>query len=192
MTTIGVIADTHMPGSISELWPQIVSVFANVDLILHAGDLHTTDVIEQLARIAPTYVARGNGDVGVEHPQLQDTWLLELGGQQIAMVHEFPSPSRASATKINKRLARHFGEQRPAAVIYGHTHFEEQHTTDGTLFLNPGSATLPRNQSTRLGTFAQLTITADDIHSQLFQLTTHGAEQLGEPLILNTALGGQD
>lgn len=43
---IGLIADTHMPGSIDVLWPQVARAFEGVELILHAGDLHTLDIVE--------------------------------------------------------------------------------------------------------------------------------------------------
>lgn len=168
---IGLIADTHMPGSRAELWPQISQAFAGVDMIFHAGDLHTADVIDQLGSIAPTYVARGNGDVDVEHPMLRDEWLLDVGGQQIGIVHQFPHPGRASAAKIDKRLTRHFVDQRPDLVVYGHTHHESVHTINDQLFINPGSAMLPRNQSTRLGTVGILEITPDRTNVQLLQLT---------------------
>ena len=38
-TKIGLIADTHVPGTIKTLWPQIVEAFSDCDHILHAGDL---------------------------------------------------------------------------------------------------------------------------------------------------------
>jgi hypothetical protein len=38
---IGLIADTHLPSSIREPWPEVVSAFRGVDLILHAGDIVT-------------------------------------------------------------------------------------------------------------------------------------------------------
>ena len=66
---IGLIADTHMPGALESLWPQVIEAFASVDYILHAGDLHVPQVIDDLASLAPTYAVRGNGDIGVDHPQ---------------------------------------------------------------------------------------------------------------------------
>ena len=62
---IGLISDTHMPGSIEKLWPQVFNLFQDVDCILHAGDLHTLDIVDELSELAPTYVSRGNGDAGL-------------------------------------------------------------------------------------------------------------------------------
>ena len=45
---IGLIADTHMPGSLEDLWPQALHALNDVDCILHAGDLHTLDIVDEL------------------------------------------------------------------------------------------------------------------------------------------------
>ena len=171
---IGLLADTHMPGSRERLWPQLEAAFAGVDAILHAGDLHTGDVIDTLGSIAPTWVARGNGDMDVEHPRLRDEWLLEFGGVRVGMVHEFPHPGRASDAKVAKRLQRHFPAQRPQVIVFGHTHHESIHAREDILYINPGSPMLPRNQSTRLGTIALLTIRGGAVTAQLHQLTDSG------------------
>ena len=60
---VGLIADTHMPGTIATLWPQVYDAFRGTDLILHAGDLHVADVIDELETLAPTFVCCGNGDL---------------------------------------------------------------------------------------------------------------------------------
>jgi len=55
---IGLIADTHMPGSIEALWPQAYDAFREVDAILHAGDLHTLDVVDELNQLASSISSR--------------------------------------------------------------------------------------------------------------------------------------
>lgn len=50
---IGLISDTHIPESFPDLFPQIIDGFRNVDVILHAGDLHQLDVVDQLNELAP-------------------------------------------------------------------------------------------------------------------------------------------
>ena len=56
-TRIGIISDTHIPGSIPELWPEVAIAFKDVDMILHAGDLVTPAVVDWLEEIAP-YIRR--------------------------------------------------------------------------------------------------------------------------------------
>ncbi len=175
---VGLIADTHMPGTVAQLWSQVHDLFRDVDCILHAGDLHTTAVIEELATIAPTYVSRGNGDSDVEHGALKDTWRGDLAGVDVGLVHHLPNPSRADETKLSKRLNRHFGEIAPRLVVYGHTHLAEIHEVGATIYVNPGSATLPNNQSTRLGTVGLLDIMGGQFELRVMQLVDHGAEVL--------------
>ncbi len=171
---IGLIADTHMPGAIDALWPHASEVFTDVDLILHAGDLHTLDIVDHLSEMAPTYVSRGNGDVGIIDDRLQDTWLIEAAGIKIGMIHHFPSPIRKSPEVLDRHLNKHFQAARPDVLIYGHTHLEDVRTINETLFVNPGSPTLPRNQSLRPGTLGLMEINADHVHTTLLQLTDHG------------------
>jgi uncharacterized protein len=158
---IGLIADTHMPGSLAELWPQAYAAFQGVDMILHAGDLHTLEVVDELGKLAPIYVARGNGD---------------MDGVSIGMIHHFPSPVRKSPEHIFRYVEKHFGDVVPQVLIYGHTHLEGLHWVNNMLCVNPGSPTLPRNQSLRLGTIGFLEIESSRVTASVHQLTDQGIE----------------
>lgn len=171
---IGLIADTHMPGSIKELWPQVFDAFAGVDCILHAGDLHTLDVVDRLSELAPTFVAAGNGDVGLEDERLRDTWLIERGNVQIGMIHRFPSPARKSGEHLDRYVTRHFGEAMPQVMVFGHTHMAGIHHVNDLLCINPGSPTLPQNQSLRHGTVGMLEIADDNITASILQIVEAG------------------
>lgn len=167
-----------MPGTIANLWPQVHAAFEGVDCILHAGDLHVIAVIEELETIAPTFVSTGNGDVDVEHARLRQSWSGHLAGIPVGIVHHFPTPARASGERLAKKLGRAFPEFDPRIVVYGHTHLAELHEVEERIYVNPGSATLPNNQSTRLGTVGVLEIERGDISIDLLQLTDHGAEMI--------------
>jgi putative phosphoesterase len=54
---IGLISDTHghLPGKVHD-------AFKTVDLILHAGDIGSQDIINELETIAPVYAVHGNID----------------------------------------------------------------------------------------------------------------------------------
>jgi uncharacterized protein len=172
---IGLIADTHMPGSLEALWPQAVEAFRDVDCILHAGDLHTLDVVDQLCDLAPTYVSMGNGDVGLVDDRLQDTWLLDMAGVQVGMIHRLPSPERKTPEQLLRYVDRHFTDDvTPHVVVFGHTHLEGLHHVGDVLYINPGSPTLPRNQSLRLGTVGMLEISAEHVAATILQLNDDG------------------
>ncbi|HKI73035.1 MAG TPA: YfcE family phosphodiesterase [Pseudomonadales bacterium] len=177
---IGLIADTHMPGSIRELWPQVFEAFRDADCILHAGDLHTLDIVDRLSEIAPTYVAAGNGDVGLVDDRLQHTWLLEHSGVHIGMIHQFPSPQRRSYEQLENYMCRHFGDALPHVMVFGHTHKESIHHVNNLLCINPGSPTLPQNQSLRHGTIGTLEIEADALCASIWQIHDEGVSQHAE------------
>jgi putative phosphoesterase len=54
---IGVISDTH-----GLLRPEVADAFGGVGLILHAGDIGTAEILDQLRKIAPVVAVRGNND----------------------------------------------------------------------------------------------------------------------------------
>ena len=167
-----------MPGSIKKFWPQILDAFDGVDYILHGGDLYTRGVIDQLNELAPIYVAEGNGDIGVQDERLRSTWVLDLGGISIAMIHEFPTPRRKTPEFIAEFMKRTFPDASPDVLIYGHTHLDEMHQVDSLLCVNPGSPTLPRNQSVRFGTLGFLDIDDGSVEASLYQLNETGIERI--------------
>lgn len=171
---IGLISDSHISRA-GELWPQVFDVLEGVDAILHAGDLWSPVLLDELAAIAPVWAARGNGDMHVTDARVQDTWVHDLEGVSVAMIHDFPSPERASAEILARRTEQRFPGATPDVVIYGHTHIDEAASVDGILYVNPGSPTLPYNKSLRLGTIGFLQIDAGGVMAELHQLTEAGS-----------------
>jgi putative phosphoesterase len=180
---IGLIADTHIPEARRELWPQVFEAFTGVDLILHAGDIHEVRVIDELARVAPIYVARGDGDDGgggrlvqPDHPQLRPGWTLELGGLNVGITHALPIPEVPPRLTVAGALERLFPVGRPDVVIYGDSHVEAIDTFDGVLCVNPGSPTFPHNLETQLGTIGFLDIDGGRASATIWRLTATGIE----------------
>ena len=89
---IAVISDTH-----GLIRPQVREKLAGCEVILHGGDINRQAILDELARIAPVHVVRGNNDKEwAEH--LPETLSLELFGLRILMVHNkncllYTSPS---------------------------------------------------------------------------------------------------
>lgn len=152
---IGLLSDTHIPEAGPQLWDQVHEAFAGVDLILHGGDIFEARVLDRLEQIAPVYAALGNHDQGlVADPRVAPTHWLELEGFTVALLHCF-EPLHAGMA----HLAQVFLEgRRPDIVVHGDSHFERIEWVDGVLVINPGSPTLPRNLSSRLGHIGFLTL----------------------------------
>ena len=177
-TRIGLLSDTHVTKR-GELWPQVFDAFVGVDAILHAGDVWAPALLDELEAVAPLHVARGNGDFGVDDERLRDHCVLTFDGATVLMLHDFPSPARRGVDFVLQQVAKRFPNEAPDVLVCGHTHIEEIHRVGDLLYVNPGSPTLPRNKSLRLGTIGFLTITHGAAQAQLCQLTPSGFEPLG-------------
>jgi len=130
MTRIGVLSDTH-----NQLHRSIPTLFAGVDLILHAGDIEGTKLLMQLQEVAPVMAVRGNMDP----PDVPDTLpffrMVPLADKRILMTHRVGNPQHPPQS-LTDRLR----QVRPDVVVFGHTHHPFNEWIDGVLFFNPGTA----------------------------------------------------
>ncbi len=120
---LGVISDTH-----GILRREAVAVLAGSELIIHAGDIGSPEVLKQLREIAPVIAVRGNMDRGGWAAGLPRTEVVEVGGLFLYILHNL----------IDLDLDPAAGAFR--AVISGHSHRPGVEERDGVLFVNPGSA----------------------------------------------------
>jgi putative phosphoesterase len=134
---IAVISDTHLPKGGRRLPEGCVERIAAADLLLHAGDFSTLDVLRELEAIGPPLVGvHGNVDSADLRRLLADERVVEAEGARIAMVHDAgPSAGRL------ERMRRRFGD-RADLVVFGHSHMPlHEEAPDGFQILNPGSPT---------------------------------------------------
>ncbi len=76
-------------GSGSRCPRQSPNSSSGVDVILHAGDVCTPDVLDELAAFAPVHVVLGNNDgPDVAAWGAPETLEIELDGLQVAMIHD--------------------------------------------------------------------------------------------------------
>jgi uncharacterized protein len=120
---IGIISDTH-----GLLRPAAEQALAGVELIIHAGDVGSPEVLARLKQIAPVFAVRGNVDTEAWAQQLPETTVVEANGASFYVLHnlrELDLRPEGAAFDF---------------VISGHTHQAEQREKHGVLFINPGSA----------------------------------------------------
>lgn len=167
MTKIGLIADSHIPEAMPELPGQVRDVFADVELILHAGDMHCLEVLDWLEQIAPVLAVRGNGDAGgggrpvvPEDPRLQETQRLTRAGWNLGLVHDILDPEEMPTWPLERTVQHYFG-QPTDILICGHTHVERICRYDQIWVINPGSPTYPHNLAAQPGTVGLLTLEDD-------------------------------
>jgi putative phosphoesterase len=120
---LGVISDTH-----GLLRPEAVDVLRGSDMIVHAGDVGSPDVLRGLEELAPVVAVRGNNDRGAWADKLSLTEVLELAGASIYVLHDL------NELDLDPRAAGF------SVVIAGHSHQPKCEERGGVLFFNPGSA----------------------------------------------------
>jgi putative phosphoesterase len=134
---------------------------AAADLILHAGDLVTVELLDELRRLAPVEAVYGNMDDGQLRAVLPERRVVEAGGARVGMVH-VPGPSAGRAA----RLVAAFPDC--DAVVYGHTHVPEVRRNGDVWILNPGSPTERRRASARA--FLLLDVDDGEVRPRLVEL----------------------
>jgi len=125
---IGLISDTH-----GKLRSEVFDALRDVDLILHAGDIGSLDIVTELATIAPVQAVHGNTDDFDVRNRYGEALEVDADGRHIVVVHGHllgaPTPARLRA-------------QHPHAdaIVYGHTHQALLDDSARPLVVNPGAA----------------------------------------------------
>jgi uncharacterized protein len=148
---VGVISDTH-----GLLRPQALEALRGADIIIHAGDVGTPEVLEPLRALAPVHVVRGNVDQGAWTAAFPLTARVDVGGHIFHVLHIIADldvdPAAAGLS----------------AVVYGHSHKASIETRNGVLWLNPGSAG-PRRFSLPV-TVARVKVSAGRLRPEIVEL----------------------
>lgn len=141
---IGLISDTHIriPGyraGLSQLWaselpPQVTDAFKGVDLILHAGDIYTIPILDQLEKVAPVIAAEGDDDPfeTANDPRVKWRHVLQYEGVTLWLAHQ------------PEVWYWDDHEKPPGVIIFGHSHESLLQRDNGVLRFNPGSAIFPK------------------------------------------------
>lgn len=128
---IGLISDTHIPDRAKEIPQKVFDAFSDVDLILHAGDLTSLKVIEELEKIAPVIAIQGNMDraKGINLPMAK---VIEIEDVKIGIAHGevYPRADTQQLVYIAKELDVNI-------LVTGHSHQPKIEQTDGVLLINP-------------------------------------------------------
>ena len=148
---VGVISDTH-----GLLRPEAIEALKGSDVIVHAGDVGGTGILEQLGSIAPTFAVRGNVDTGAWAKALSMTEVVEVGALQLYVLHDI------ATLDLDPRAAGF------AAVIFGHSHRPGAENRNGVLYLNPGSIG-PRRFTLPIA-MAKLRVTGKQLSHEMIEL----------------------
>ncbi len=135
-----VLADTHAPRRWKTCPPPVAARLRRADLILHAGDVCTAEVLDELAAYAPVRAVLGNND-GPDvagwgaPPELE----FDLDGLPVAMIHD-SGDAKGRLARMRRRFPR------ARLVVYGHSHIPLDQADEQLRIFNPGSPTDRRRQ----------------------------------------------
>ena len=134
-TLVGVVSDTH--GKLSE---AAVTALAGVDRIIHAGDIGSLAVLDELRSMAPVTAVYGNMDGPDVSRGLQLVAGVTIAGVEFVITHE-----RADLPHVQPDRGRWL------VLISGHTHVAdvEVDLESRTIRMNPGSPSKGRAGSGR-------------------------------------------
>jgi hypothetical protein len=145
------LSDTHAPRRWRSCPPRVAEHLRTADLILHAGDVCTATVLNELSVFAPTRAVLGNNDgPDVAAWGAPETLELDLDGLSVAMIHD-SGPSGGRFARLRRRFPG------AALVVFGHSHIPLDQSADGLRIFNPGSPTDRRRQPH--GTIGLFTVT---------------------------------
>jgi putative phosphoesterase len=126
---LGVISDTH-----GLLRPQVIDVFAQVDHILHSGDVGKPEILIDLEAVAPVTAVYGNTDGSELRSKLPPVATIQLDGFDIVVTHgdQLGSPTPEGLIALFPQAE---------IIVYGHTHKPLLQLMNKTItVMNPGAA----------------------------------------------------
>ncbi len=138
-----VLADTHAPRFWKSCPPPVAAWLRTADLILHAGDVCTANVLVELSCYAPVRAVLGNNDgADVADWGAPPTLEFDIDGLPVAMIHD-----SGQASGRLRRMHAMF----PAAelVVFGHSHIPLDASDTRVRIFNPGSPTDKRRRPRR-------------------------------------------
>jgi putative phosphoesterase len=154
-----VVADTHSPPQ--RVDESLIRRFGEAEMLIHAGDICSKDVLALLHSHFPTMAVWGNNDPHDLRSAIPERLRLDLAGVRIEVIH---GHQRRTAVETARFVAR---EMEHGIVIFGHSHQAFCARERDVILFNPGSPTAPRFSKRR--TFGILTL-GDTIEAEIFDL----------------------
>jgi hypothetical protein len=159
---IAIISDTHMPRGARRLPEACLARLRDADLIVHAGDLSTLAVLDELRALGKVVAVHGNVDDARVRAALPASAVVAVGGFRLAVVHD-AGPARGRLRRLRARFPD------ADAVVFGHSHIPLLECAEGGFtIVNPGSPTERRRAPHH--TMALARVTGGRLGFELVQL----------------------
>ncbi len=130
---IGVLSDTHLTSPDARLDYILEELFRTEDMILHAGDIVSRNVLKRLEERGVLAVC-GNMDDSEVAESLPQKRIISADGVRIGLIHGW-----GSRQGLRERLLARLKPDNPDIVVYGHSHVAFWGKVNGTMMFNTGA-----------------------------------------------------
>jgi len=135
-----VISDTH--GDIKKAEEVIKKNRNDIDLIIHLGDyFRDAQKLSTIFPDIPIEYIYGNSDFMIDNVPAEK--VLEYYGKKILLTHGHRYSVKWDYSKLEKKAE----EMHLDMLLFGHTHVADMMEKSGCYFINPGSISDPRSDS---------------------------------------------
>jgi putative phosphoesterase len=162
--TIGLISDTHVPSKAKAIPQSVFKAFENVDFIIHAGDLVEIAVLDELEQLAPVLAVCGNMDGPEVSGSFPKVTSLRVMDWRIGVVHD--PGTMYGMTKMREIVKENLFN----VLVFGHTHVSSINWEGKTLYVNPGSPTIPEPPFLCKPTVGLLKVTKEAVTPEIVQV----------------------
>lgn len=161
MISIGILSDTHLSGCDASFTRAVGNVFAQCQVIIHAGDMTDLSLLDAF-KGKEIYAVHGNMCNQRTRKELPAQRMITIAGYTIGICH-----GAGPRHNIEDRMYDLFPHA--DCIVYGHTHQAVCHRIGPTLIVNPGSFQATGRYGAP-GTYALLTVSADGLHCTLHEV----------------------
>ncbi len=159
---IGVLSDTHMTSPDLILEHILEDILGADDMILHAGDIVSRNVLERLEKKNVVAVC-GNMDDFEVAEVLPQKRIVSLAGMRIGLIHGW-----GAKQGLQERLINRLESEKLDIIVYGHSHVPFWGEVNGIRMFNPGA--VARNPNTGRGTVGRLEIIDGRVEASLLHI----------------------
>jgi putative phosphoesterase len=150
-----ILSDTHLPRRAKDLPSELWAAIDDADLVVHAGDWVTVELLDALSARAEVLGCWGNNDGADLRERLPEVAARTIEGVRVRVVHE-----TGDAKGREARMDRAHPDT--DLLVFGHSHIPWDTTTPGGMrLLNPGSPTDRRRQP--VGTYLTLSLAQESV-----------------------------
>ena len=138
---IAILSDTHVKKHSDKLFKFIDNLSKEADMIIHAGDYISANVVSKLRELKNFIGVWGNNDKGNIRDLLREKTIIPVEGYRIGLYHGHGN----SKSTLDSAYAA-FSNDKVNIIIFGHSHQPLILTKNKVLMINPGSPSYKRRE----------------------------------------------